>query len=105
MVRLLLGRGADPNLPDGQGGTPLMGAVETGCVECLHMLLEAKASINTTHPGVTRGSGFAGVSASALAASVSFSPSITPIRHIRTARNPSAHTHERRPTFLSFHRS
>ena len=27
-----------------------MGAVETGCVECLHMLLEAKASINTTHP-------------------------------------------------------
>ena len=52
MVRLLLERKADPNIPDGAGFMPLMGAVQAEpCnLEVITMLLEAQADPNRDHP-------------------------------------------------------
>ena len=51
MVRLLLDRKADPNIPDGAGFVPLMGAVQAEpCnLEVIKMLLEAQADPNRDH--------------------------------------------------------
>ena len=46
VVRLLLDRGADPNLADERGHTPLMKAVEQCDREVVEMLLAAKADMN-----------------------------------------------------------
>lgn len=46
IVRLLLERGADPNLADERGHTPLMKAVEQCDREVVEMLLAAKADMN-----------------------------------------------------------
>jgi ankyrin repeat protein len=45
-VRFLASRGANLNLQDARGNTPLMLAVETNCFECLDALLKARANAN-----------------------------------------------------------
>eukprot|EP01045_Picozoa_sp_COSAG04_P000282 COSAG04_NODE_6_length_47123_cov_87.347482_5_plen_1442_part_00 len=49
-VRLLLDRGANPNLPTSLGGTPLMHAAGVGPLPVMRMLLEAKAEVDAVHP-------------------------------------------------------
>ena len=56
-ARLLLDRGANPNLADSTGVTPLMGAAGMGFAPLLQLLLDAKAETNTVHP-VTGGTAF-----------------------------------------------
>jgi HEAT repeat protein len=46
IVKLLIARGADPNIADDRGNTPLMKAVEHCDVEVVKMLLAAKADMN-----------------------------------------------------------
>ena len=45
-ARLLLSRGADPNIPDSALGTPLMLAAGKGQLSLLRRLIEAKANVN-----------------------------------------------------------
>eukprot|EP01045_Picozoa_sp_COSAG04_P023104 COSAG04_NODE_2698_length_3716_cov_4.770904_1_plen_931_part_10 len=49
-VRLLLHRGANPNLADSDGTTPLMIAAGNDFLPMLRLLLEAKAEVNAVHP-------------------------------------------------------
>ena len=49
-VRLLLDRGADPNLADNLGSTPLMVAAAQGFLPLMRLLLEAKAEVNAVDP-------------------------------------------------------
>ncbi len=53
VVRLLLDRGADPDIPDGNGDTALMSAAEKGDVEIVKLLVDAGADIS-----VSRGNGW-----------------------------------------------
>ena len=49
-AKLLLGRGADPDHPDAVGATPLMKAVEAGCVESVELLVGAGADVSRRDP-------------------------------------------------------
>ena len=49
-ARLLLDRGANPNLAGSDGATPLMAAAMVGSLPLLQLLLEAKAEVNATTP-------------------------------------------------------
>ena len=53
-VRLLLDRGANPNLADSLGCTPLMGAALKGSLPIMELLLEAKAEIDAAEPDESR---------------------------------------------------
>src|SRR5438105_9165668 len=46
-VRVLLSQGADPNVPDANGNTPLHGAAARGLVEVAAALLDAGADVNS----------------------------------------------------------
>ena len=46
----LLDRGANPNLADCKGGTPLREAAARGLGPIVQILLEAKADIDAVHP-------------------------------------------------------
>ena len=46
MVELLLQQGADPNLPNSQGETPLIVAAQSGDMEAARLLLAHKAAVN-----------------------------------------------------------
>ena len=50
-AQLLLDRGADPNLADSNGWTPLMTAACKDFLPGLRLLIEAKAELNAVHPG------------------------------------------------------
>ena len=53
-MRHLLGFGADVNVVDGHGGTPLVAACLNGAVECVRVLLSNKADVNkATKSGTT----------------------------------------------------
>lgn len=45
-LRFLLARGADPNIRDGRGNTPLMVATGLGEAELIETLIEKKANVN-----------------------------------------------------------
>ena len=45
VVRLLLGHGADPNIPTKDGSTPLHRASGRGVIEVIHPLIEYGASV------------------------------------------------------------
>lgn len=45
-LRFLLARGADPNLKDGKGNTPMMVAANIGEVGMIEILVTAKANVN-----------------------------------------------------------
>lgn len=45
-LRFLLGKGANPNIQDGQGNTPAMLATEAGFADGLEILSRAKANLN-----------------------------------------------------------
>jgi len=50
LVKLLLERGADPNIPDANGNTALMEASSRGCDrEVMRMLIKAGAKVNVTN--------------------------------------------------------
>jgi ankyrin repeat protein len=49
-VRLLLEAGADPSLANGDGFTPLMGAVGSGSLEALRLLLARDAAVDAVRP-------------------------------------------------------
>jgi len=50
MVRILIAREVDVDIPNGVGETPLMRAVIWGNIEIAKMLVEAGANINTVDP-------------------------------------------------------
>ena len=45
-LRFLVARGADVNLADGRGNTPLMIAIGSSCFDCVDALIRLKANIN-----------------------------------------------------------
>lgn len=49
-VRLLLQRGANPNLADEMGRSPLMHAASGGFTDCIELLLEHGAALNSVDP-------------------------------------------------------
>ena len=49
LALLLLQRGADANLPDVEGNTPLMAAIISGNVEIVPLLLKAKSNVNLSN--------------------------------------------------------
>eukprot|EP01045_Picozoa_sp_COSAG04_P030909 COSAG04_NODE_5531_length_1581_cov_1.742915_1_plen_294_part_10 len=50
-MQLLLDRGADPNLANSLGATPLMHAAVDGSAKLVHLLMEANAEADTAIPG------------------------------------------------------
>lgn len=48
-TKFLLGKGADPNLPDGAGNTPLMTAARVGYVEAIDLLLQLGSKVDATN--------------------------------------------------------
>lgn len=51
LVEFLLQRGADPNLRDGKGQTPLFGAASTGNVRSVQMLIAGGAKVDARNAG------------------------------------------------------
>jgi len=49
-VSLLLGRGADPELPNGRGQTPLAGVAFKGDIESARLLIDAGARVDAAGP-------------------------------------------------------
>jgi uncharacterized protein len=45
-MRFLLSRGANPNVQDQGGNTPLLLSVNNGCSECIDVLTDRKANVN-----------------------------------------------------------
>jgi uncharacterized protein len=48
-TKFLIGKGADPNLPDGKGNTPLITAARVGYTEAIELLLQLGSKVDATN--------------------------------------------------------
>jgi len=51
VVEFLLNNGADPNIKDAMGETPLFDAVRSGCYKCIELLSSAGVNLNQSNNG------------------------------------------------------